>query len=379
MSSYGKLVTRLWSENILYSAMLELTYRCNLDCYFCYNDLSLEGRPLSTEQYVDLLGQLHDLGTMNLTLTGGEPLTHRDFFYLGRKAREYGFVVRVKTNGHALTGKLARRLKDEVDPFGIEVSLHGACAETHDRQTRVKGSFDRLMLNLPQILSMGLRVKINSTLTVWNESEMAAMYEIADRLGVTLSFDPQVTPRDDGDMEPLSIRPSSDAVKRLHRLQKLRYDQQRFKAKSGNAGQGMRQGTRQRKEHHEDRSGGNENRSGGSKYCGTGSAGVTIDPYGNVYPCVQWRKPVGNVHEQTIGEIWKNSRALEDVRRAGTEVKEFVDGLGDAGRMIGFCPALALMSTGRVDQLYPGASQRLKIRQEELAAEDTSHSDDDAV
>ena len=119
---------------------------------------------------------------MNLTLTGGEPLAHPDFLALGARARELGFVVRVKSNGHALRGELARRLRDEIDPFLIEVSLHGATAATHDRQTRVPGSFDRLLANLRELRELGLRVKLNSTLTAWNEGEIAGMFALADAL-----------------------------------------------------------------------------------------------------------------------------------------------------------------------------------------------------
>ena len=46
----------------------------------------------------------------------------------------------------------------------------------------------------------------------------------------------------------------------------------------------------------------------GSKHCGAGSATVTVDPFGNVYPCVQWRRRVGNLHEQSIQTTWRQSR-----------------------------------------------------------------------
>src|SRR6185295_4685519 len=161
----------------------------NLDCFFCYNDLGAVGRPLSLEQYCDLFAELAGLGVLNLTLSGGEPLAHPDFLPLGARARELGFVVRVKSNGHALRGELARRLRDEVDPFLVEVSLHGASAATHDRQTRVPGSFERLLANLGELRALGLRVKINSTLTAWNEGEIEEMYALADRLGLPLQLD----------------------------------------------------------------------------------------------------------------------------------------------------------------------------------------------
>ena len=146
--SYERTILGTWRNHHLFSALIELTYRCNLDCYFCYNDLALKGTPLDFAQYERVLQDLHELGCLHLTLSGGEPLAHPDFFAIGAKARELDFVVRVKSNGHALTGALLERLQREVDPFLVEVSLHGATAEIHDRQTRVTGSFHRLIANL---------------------------------------------------------------------------------------------------------------------------------------------------------------------------------------------------------------------------------------
>ena len=70
--SHRDLMARAWNENILYSALVELTYRCNLDCFFCYNDVGQQGTPLSTDQYDAFLADLAELQTMELILPGGE-------------------------------------------------------------------------------------------------------------------------------------------------------------------------------------------------------------------------------------------------------------------------------------------------------------------
>ena len=117
---FDDLAARTWDENRLFSVLIELTYRCNLDCFFCYNDLGLRGKPLAFEQYYALLQDLATMNVLNVALSGGEPLAHPDFFRIGARARDLGFVVRVKSNGHALRGELARRLRDDVDPFVVE-------------------------------------------------------------------------------------------------------------------------------------------------------------------------------------------------------------------------------------------------------------------
>jgi MoaA/NifB/PqqE/SkfB family radical SAM enzyme len=351
--SLSRVLATTWRENLLFSVLVELTYRCNLDCFFCYNDLNLRGTPLSREDYLRLFADLRDLEVMNLSLSGGEPLAHPDFLLLGARARELGFVVRVKSNGHALRGELARRVRDEIDPFLIEVSLHGATAATHERQTRVPGSFDRLLANLREVLGLGLRVKLNSTLTAWNEREIAGMFALADDLGLPLQVDPDVTPRDDGGREPLQVAPSREGVLRLFRLQ---FERGR-KAGAGapvEVARGGDDGTLPAPVH---------------KHCGAGSSGLAVDPFGNVYPCVQWRRPVGNLHQQGIREIWTGSQGLREVRDLTAEVKGMVDAQGPGGVLFNFCPGAADVHTGSPLHLYPAAMQRREALEQVIEEE----------
>lgn len=320
---YKDVVSRAWRDNILMSALVELTYHCNLDCFYCYNDRGLDGLPLTNEQLEALLDDLAELQVLHLTLTGGEPLAHPHFFALGARARELGFVVRLKSNGHVLGGRIARRLRDEVDPFLIELSLHGSCSATHDRQTRIKSSFERLLGNIEEAMSLGLRLKLNATLTAWNEHEIEPMFALADRLGLSLAFSPTVTPRDDGDRAPLSIAPSRKGVLRLYRVL-----DQRCPDEAGALAAGCQPAPTT------------------DKNCGAGSSGIAIDPHGNVYPCVQWRRSLGNLHERSLLDIWQGSSALEEIRTLTIAARQKRESLGAVGHCISFCPGLSEERTG---------------------------------
>jgi MoaA/NifB/PqqE/SkfB family radical SAM enzyme len=296
--SYSDTVKRTWNDNRLMSVLLELTYACNLDCTFCYNDLSLGGQRLSLAQYRELLDDLASLGVLNLSLTGGEPLAHPRFFEIAGHAKSLGFVIRLKTNGHAVKGAVARRIRDEVDPFLVEVSLHGASAETHDRQTRVAGSFERLVGNIREMKSLGLRVKANSVLTRWNEHDRRALEARSKR-----------------DVAVTELRMPSPDRKAIM--------------------------------------------VGTDKHCGAGSNSIAVDPYGRVLPCVQWRVPVGNLHEQRVAEIWTRSRMLDEVRETTRAVRRKVESFGDAGLVSNFCPGAAHTYSGDPLAIYPPAAQRM--------------------
>jgi len=337
--SFATTVKRTWNENRLMNALIELTYACNLDCVFCYNDRTLPGTPLSDEQYRVLLADLARMGVLNLSLSGGEPLAHPSFFEIGRHARELGFVVRIKTNGHAVKPSAAERIRREIDPFMVEVSLHGATAATHDRQTRVPGSFVRLVRHVRGMTSARLRVQINGVLTRWNEAEVQGMLELADGLGVRIQIDDEVKPRDDGDLAPLALGATVSGKQRYAEALRARSPGS-IEPLPGEERKAAMVGTR--------------------KHCGAGSNTIAVDPYGNVLPCVQWRVPVGNLHESSLLDIWTGSSDLDGVRETVEEVHRRLSQYGENGHASRFCPGAAHTHHGDALALYPAATERLE-------------------
>lgn len=303
---------RMRRARVLQTVTLELTYACNLDCFFCYNDRDKPGRPLSLDQYRRLLEDLAGMQTLFLMLSGGEPMVHPHFFDIGAMTRELGFAVRVRTNGHNLNRARAERLWREVEPWQVEVSLHGATAEVHDRQTRVRGSFERLCRNLQQALDVGLNCSVVSTPTRWNQHQIGAMLDLCDRIGAPLRFQGPVAPRDNGDLEPLAIQPDRTVWEEVREHLARRAaapvdDDGRPLATDGETP--TIEAT-----------------------CGVGIDSVDIDPYGNVQACMHLQTPAGNLHRQSIAEIWQHSplftrardRAREAARHlAGREPEQF--------------------------------------------------------
>jgi MoaA/NifB/PqqE/SkfB family radical SAM enzyme len=225
-------------------------------------------------------------------------------------ARKLGFVVRVRTNGHSLSSRICQRLIDEVDPHKVEVSLHGATAETHDRQTRVPGSFDRLVKNIETAGKLGLQVEVVSTPTAWNEHQIDEMFALCDELGVPLRFQGPVAPKDNGDTSPLAIQPREETWDKVTALITARRQAER---ESGDVVNGTGAMTP-------------EAESEEPAMCSVGVAGVDIDPYGNVQACMHLQESAGNLHEQSIEEIWNHSSLFQRARKRAVDAAlQFAD------------------------------------------------------
>jgi MoaA/NifB/PqqE/SkfB family radical SAM enzyme len=337
LSTYQEITARAWNECRLLDAIFELTHRCNLDCFFCYNDRVQLNSALTYDEYSDLLGQLAEMAVLNLTLTGGEPLVHPDFFAIGTRARDLGFVIRLKSNGHLLRGDVARRVRDEVAPYQIDLSIHGATAKSHDRQTQRPGSFQRLLENIEEMQRLGLRMRLNCTLTAWNENEVDQIFELADRFDLLININATVAPKDDGDTSPMSVAPTSEGISRLAHVLQRRHEEVRSRNPEVTEQDGVK------KEPPEV-----------IRHCGAGSSSVTIDQWGNVLPCVQWRRVVGNVREKPIAEIWSGSVGLDEVRSLTVAAKKVAPQMEGPTDVTFFCPGIADLLTGDPLSLYPG-------------------------
>src|SRR5216684_4041716 len=78
------------------------TRRCNLSCTYCneYDDFS---KPVPTETIISRINRLADLGTVIVTLSGGEPMLHPDLDDIIRAMRRRGLIAGMITNGYLLT------------------------------------------------------------------------------------------------------------------------------------------------------------------------------------------------------------------------------------------------------------------------------------
>ena len=70
-------VGRAGPRRQLYSVTLAITNRCGYRCWHCYN-AGRSARDMSLETLCTLASELQDLGAIQITLTGGEPLLRDD-------------------------------------------------------------------------------------------------------------------------------------------------------------------------------------------------------------------------------------------------------------------------------------------------------------
>jgi len=141
--------------------MLEPLEACNLTCIGCgrvreYRDV-LERR-LSVDES---LAAVHASGAPIVSVSGGEPLLHREIDEIVRGIVDEGRFVYFCTNGLLLRERL-----DAFQPsprLAFVVHLDGT-REIHDRVTNRPGTYDEAMAAIREAIARGHRVCTNTTL-----------------------------------------------------------------------------------------------------------------------------------------------------------------------------------------------------------------------
>ncbi len=272
------------------SVHLDITYRCNERCEHCYLDHDDQGE-MTTAEIRGLLRELAHAGVFFLTLSGGEPLMRRDCFEIIEYARSLRFNVKLKTNAVLIREKNARRLR-ALGVEQVQISVYSHRPEVHDGVTKLPGSLKRTLAGIGFLRAAGLKVTLANVLMRSNSRDSDGVQTLAAGLGAHYTLDPTITPMMDGGTSVLRHRLPASELGEVFRNPNLVGDVESFCAPPAPVDDDVREGLP----------------------CSAGHTACYVSPYGDLYPCVQFPLPCGNVRRQKFLDIWQNSPQLAEVR-----------------------------------------------------------------
>lgn len=173
------------------------TYRCNLHCIFCKQEVQrrdgslLKGVELSTGKLLEIVDEAANMNVEEVRLCGGgEPFFHPErAIKIIKRIKEKGMKGSITTNGTMINDIISRELVNlgwEI----IEISIDGATAETHDPLRGVNGSFHKAIGAVRSISqwkqyynSSVPNITINTVVTSKNYTELPKMAELFSNIG----------------------------------------------------------------------------------------------------------------------------------------------------------------------------------------------------
>lgn len=168
-------------KKIPLSCAFEISPLCNMDCKMCYirmtkQELEKKGRLRTIDEWIGIAEQLRELGTLYILITGGEPFLYKDFKELYIKLYNMGFVVSINTNATLIDEETVEWLS-QYPPQYVNVTLYGGSNETYERLCSNPKGFDQAKNGIELMQNAGIRVKINCSVTPYNENDLQSIYD----------------------------------------------------------------------------------------------------------------------------------------------------------------------------------------------------------
>ena len=336
----------------------ELLPYCNLRCFHCFSNSGPQepriGLPFSKIEA--LCDELAGLQVFKIFLGGGEPFARRDIFDILRVAARHSLTVSISTNGALLTERQLDAL-GLAPPALIQVSLDGACACTHDA-IRGLGSFDKAVRALRLLVRAGFSTAIGTVACQSNYREIPDVLRLSLDLGVRM-------------FHLMGLQPAGRAL-RLFEVERLterqwlalhRFFTHRAAALSErielnieidkfvlfNHGLFTPQSRL-------------DSFAKMWSTCPCSRSICTITANGDVLPCALMRDAVaGNVHRQSLREIWNHSAVFRAIRRRSLGIAECSD-----CRFWDYCQGGCAAATHNLSATFTGADPRCKLAKRRL-------------
>jgi radical SAM protein with 4Fe4S-binding SPASM domain len=145
------------------TAWIALTYDCNNRCKWCYADSNNPSdRDVISLRYLsDIADFLKKIGIKKTVLIGGEPTIYpfiqETISELANRQIGFGMV----SNGRRFSDKGFSQLMSNSGLQYLTISFCGSNAESHDRLTQIRGSFNQAISGLRNASYAGIKVSTN--------------------------------------------------------------------------------------------------------------------------------------------------------------------------------------------------------------------------
>jgi radical SAM protein with 4Fe4S-binding SPASM domain len=264
---------------------IELTHHCNFRCQHCYIPDFTAPDLLTTERILTLLEELTEMGTLYLTLTGGELFLRRDWFEVSRRARDLGFYLRLFTNASLVDAEKADKIQSL--SCKVETSLYSMNEVVFDRVTRREGSFFKTIRGIELLRERDVEVLLKVPLMKLNRRGVDRIFRYAERVGAEARLDPKIAAKKNGNLVTIQLRVEEEDLLPVYRSGFMtctvpgEYD-----------GDPRREGP----------------------LCAAGNRYANITASGDVMACNILPGGAGNVRDRSFRDIWENSAWLKKVR-----------------------------------------------------------------
>ena len=279
-------------NDFLRSIHIEIASRCNERCVHCYIPHEEKNSYIESKLFYRILEEGRKLNIINVTLSGGEPLMHKDFLSFLKRSRELDLSVNVLSNLTLLTNEHISEMKKN-PLLSVQTSLYSMDPSVHDDITGYQGSFSKTLESICSLHSAGIPLQISCPVMKQNKDSFLDVIQWGKKHQIGVVSEPVIFATYDGSCSNLVNRLSLKDVEEV-------IDKQ---LPEGYA-EVMRETANEK-----------EALSGDYPICSVCRYSFCVSAEGNVFPCAGWQSNIiANLNDHTIKEIWEKSDKIRDLR-----------------------------------------------------------------
>jgi len=282
----------------LLSMEIEFSRECNFRCAYCYlEDKTAAADELSPQEIKAVILQARELGARKIIILGGEPSIYPHLVEMLRYLGSLGLQIEIFTNGSGVTEELATVLAEE--RVRVVVKMNSRDAAIQDRLAGTKGAFEMIGQALECLRRVGypseeLFLAASTVICRQNLAELVELWQWLRSQRIEPYFE-ILTPQANAlqntwlDVEAAELR---ELFTRLAALDRERFGRE-WEPQPPLVG----------------------NR------CMRHQVSCVVTACGEVMPCVGVTIPLGNVRNQRLADILKNSEVVRNLKNYRETIK----------------------------------------------------------
>ena len=159
-----------------------ITNKCNFACSHCYSRSDTK-EELGFDTVCLILDKLAKAKVFSVNFGGGEPLLRKDLLVIARRSADLGFAVSMNSNGFLIDRDMAWKLK-EAGFSKVGISIDSPKSEVHDKFRGIKGSHEKALSALSYLKEAGIETSISSVICKINIDDVDGLVDMALSSGV---------------------------------------------------------------------------------------------------------------------------------------------------------------------------------------------------
>lgn len=289
----GDCSKKIFHQNdFLRSLHIEVANECNERCLHCYIPHEYKTKTINSDLFYKIIEDGRKMNIINVTLSGGEPLLHKDFVDFLIKCRKLDLSVNILSNLTLLTEQIIDEMKKN-PLLSVQTSIYSMDPEVHDSITKIKGSFEKTKNSLLRLKHNGIPLQISCPIMKENQDSFIDVVNWAKKNNINIATEYVIFASYDHTNCNLIHRLTLEEIKKvfdkqtsseyIDALYKLAIERCEQKAED--------------------------------PVCSICRYYLCVSAEGTVFPCIGWQTNViGDLNKQTIKEVWEESEDIQRLR-----------------------------------------------------------------